>query len=599
MTQAQPPNAGTTTPSVGFPQLPGQQYAGPIPGIIDISDFSPGIFGSWVSNASSAPDGAAQIADTWGCVASPTGGLQPAPRIIQQMKQELPDGVLSNNDPNIHVLAFRNLSPIVSSEVTVRTRHPLFPDKPVITFSWHYFFSSSFWGERIKTRVYGGPYYSNPDTYPWSVQNNALAFNFNVPQAAFVYDAVNYTLTGANANDSILSYGPATLDLTRVNKSTPTSPGNIVVAMGYSSGNNLATSAVAVFPDPDALTTNGVEAVAFTSTYVSNIFCHQGRIIGIRETGIFNTLGATGVMPGEIIEYTDVNNCSVVTTTGAVFVEEDPTGYGAWVSSNASELFLIKKVGGGVVIRGDVANPTVIRLPGVASTGKAMNIPAQTPVGVVYGTNRGVWIWTGGDSAQCVSPQFDGWFWRPPEVQNRLGPYGRFSYQYPYIFAPNNYIMDTRLGSWFRVTDPTKGQLDFWDISANGNVLGVPSFYPVDSECVICSWLNLDQGASEYSWRSQPLQRTRGRIISSDEIVLMAQGHGHITLTVEGLDGESQTADFDISNDLPLAQRQHLVVMGHDLVVVVHATGLGDGPAPTINRFTLTYTETSQIPNTQ
>ena len=50
---------------------------------IDVADFTPGIHSGTRSFATGTPesatDGVAQVRDTWGCVANPTGGLEPAP----------------------------------------------------------------------------------------------------------------------------------------------------------------------------------------------------------------------------------------------------------------------------------------------------------------------------------------------------------------------------------------------------------------------------------------------------------------------------------------------------------------------------------------
>ena len=54
---------------------------------IDVADFTPGIHSGTRSFATGTPesatDGVAQVRDTWGCVANPNGGLEPAPTAEQ------------------------------------------------------------------------------------------------------------------------------------------------------------------------------------------------------------------------------------------------------------------------------------------------------------------------------------------------------------------------------------------------------------------------------------------------------------------------------------------------------------------------------------
>ena len=59
---------------------------------IDVADFTPGIHSGTRSFATGTPesatDGVAQVRDTWGCVANPNGGLEPAPAIAYRHEDD-------------------------------------------------------------------------------------------------------------------------------------------------------------------------------------------------------------------------------------------------------------------------------------------------------------------------------------------------------------------------------------------------------------------------------------------------------------------------------------------------------------------------------
>lgn len=70
---------------------------------IDVADFTPGIHSGTRSFATGTPesatDGVAQVRDTWGCVANPNGGLEPAPAIAYRHEDDLTKITVSGHTP--------------------------------------------------------------------------------------------------------------------------------------------------------------------------------------------------------------------------------------------------------------------------------------------------------------------------------------------------------------------------------------------------------------------------------------------------------------------------------------------------------------------
>ena len=264
-----------------------------------------------------------------------------------------------------------------------------------------------------------------------------------------------------------------------------------------------------------------------------------------------------------------------------------------------NDILLVGHHGGGVLIRGSIEQPTFIPLEGVHSTGGVSCIPAHTPLGVVYGTRDGVVAWNGEPSSKIISSQLDGWFWGTGAANEvslddslrRVGAIsGRFAYSWPFVYAPNSWVMDVRTGGWFRLTDQSP------DVDTNPYK---PMFYATNQQgkvyacrgCYDASNLNLidlfdpNVRATRYRWVSQPLYRTVNRDIFVNEVVLVAQGSGNVTVILLGIDGDEQDHTFPINaSTRPTRLTAPFHLRASDIVVVIEAEG--DDPdidAPTVH----------------
>lgn len=307
------------------------------------------------------------------------------------------------------------------------------------------------------------------------------------------------------------------------------------------------------------------------------------------------------------------------------FMPEAPGSYGAMASMNANELFLVKQVGGGCVVRGDVGTPQVVTLPGLPSTLGASNIPVVTTDGVVYGTREGVYVWNGEETAELISPQLEGCFWLPdgtPSIEDAIlatldyPPRGKFNVLGETLFAPNNWVRNSVTGGWFRLAptwlQPNDDHAGItyrnFEVSASGKMYAVKP-YVVQSDLVVAHIYDPDRPTPVFSWRSQPLGRAVNRRLEIRELVATVQGHGTVEVTLHG-DAQSQTVTITVDSDRPQVFRHEVALDCAEVEVGIRSTTdaaitlTSDGapmavdghPAPSVYGLTLGYRPTTSAP---
>jgi len=355
--------------------------------------------------------------------------------------------------------------------------------------------------------------------------------------------------------------------------------------------------------------------------FVSSLFSPPKIDWTLESQDTIAALAAVGVHPGNL-----TSKVTGVSTFAPM--EENVSGYGTWSSVDANSLFLVKNSGGGVMLNGDIDRPTVQRLPGVPSVGGFANRGANTESGYVYGSTSGVWIWAGGNTATNLAPQLHPTFWIPEDetVQpadsaqpgRQLGQLvGSFGYRWPYLYAPNNWMMDLRSGGWWRYW-PTPEQDDdrgvhfaFNEVDSLGNLWAFPASHldgsavdrPEDDDVsllynendyLIYRQFDLTNPTDYWSWKSQPLTRTRSRYLSFKSVTIVASGVGRVTVELIGLNGVSQEVEFDLSSPKRSMMNRNMNVKATDAEVKITArAGTPDGEAPTVHRVSFAFTETT------
>ena len=329
--------------------------------------------------------------------------------------------------------------------------------------------------------------------------------------------------------------------------------------------------------DPNVLVTN----VPIKPTLM---IAHQGRIVFVDELGIGpsvseefdpNAQGSNVVYyTRDVLWYSDwglpigevwtstyyVPNTKAMTSYKPLLVAEDtPARIEVIGVTTADELFVVKARGGGAVIRGDLDNPTIRRLPHIESTFGVSSKGVATPLGFVYGSRTGIHVFDGGDTTRKLSRQLDGFFWNPydPAVEGEdpvYGSYGRFAYWNDCVYVPNNYVYDTTTDSWWRIGGEEywrtilPNSLNDWHpyncylVTPNGELYLIPYKHTADATHPAPVYHRCVQGhlSSVYSWQSPPLVETRGRRVSVQEVRMLVTADAQSTIKVT-LTGRDET----------------------------------------------------------
>lgn len=590
---------------------------------IEISDFTAGLQSDYLSYATTAgpsnPDGYCQVTETYGCYGGKFGGLHPAPRLVATKTQALFDSTTANYptvaEKRAQIVATYLMSPVWPASGsagvkgdTASINYTGEPDQLFVAFNWYYSDSgvTTTWMRKYRLESYR-PYRTAND----QITIDTLA-NSESPSTQIAFPS------------SQRRYGFASIDGTRSHASAGNLPGSAHIV--YSMADWTQNKVNGAWPSPSNLYLNTTAQRSTTTGTQFNqaVVAHQGRVVFIENQNNTNwtanvpnvlgqPFGANGVIAaGESIGWSDQNNfiATNVTFNAALLVEENPTGFGTWQSMNANELFLVKNRGGGVVVRGDISRPTVVRLPGLPSVYDATNKGCLTDKGYVYGSRTGVYRWNGADTAEDLSPQMGGpnggWFWKTDDDEtDMLWPgalHGTFTYAPPLIIAPNNFMYNTETNSWWRIhptptQDATNGKIfAHWQTSSSGRFYGVPA-YISDSQTTVWSRFDPNLGCRKYVWRSQPLAKTRNRTLNMREINLVAQGSGTVTIDVIGLGGQLDSHTFTVSDtDRPVIQFAQIKIQAQDVELrITSDSGSNSVNAPVVHRIAIGYNTASSV----
>jgi hypothetical protein len=363
------------------------------------------------------------------------------------------------------------------------------------------------------------------------------------------------------------------------------------------------------------------------------VITHQNRVLAL-NAGFSATwpqgAGTWNVFTNEQINYTDPPNSTTFGYQNTFFGVEEPFGYGAMGSISAGELFLVKQFGGGLVVSGDIVNPTATYFPGVQPTFGIYGRCDSGSDGLFYGSYQsGMWLWNGGNTSQKISEQLDDNFFypaaAPPAINNGPTNYGFYVRTVAEkMYVSNNWVYDMMTNSWWTYY-PRPGQ----DPNNTGYNLYYYGIYnasttyaaPLQISNADTTWLlqfNQTAPAQYWSWKSNPimLQKNPGRTVDAREVVarfsvatasaspiatisVFANGHkvGQVTTNPGQITATPTDIRLPIGRGVTAGSNPYAA---QDLTVQVYATdqGYGNQAAPIMHYIDIAYRERTHEPTT-
>ncbi len=546
---------------------------------VDLTDFRAGIYQK--SNQAlgilsvPAPLGAAQQKNTYRCIALPGGGLGPLPLRVEDFTLAAPEATAPAS--GYWIVGFFIYGPM-STGIGGQSRYE---DMAFVAVA----------------------YRPNGSTNQYFRLYRVQLFNSSAPYTVDTLRSWNTTYTGNNFYETTW-FAPD-----RMNSSDPTLPGNPVIATSWSTPGGSNWKFISTFPDPSNAAVTGL--LDLSTARWGQVFGHQGRIC-LNEPISFSMGAVGGSFTDEQLSFTDPPNSVTLGSQQEVFSQEYPAGVGASGSISAGELFLIKRRGGGVIVSGDVANPSITRLPGVTSTGTATtNRASSTPVGLVYAVKEGgIHLWRGGDTSEKISANLDDDSFESgsqgPPRSDTLGltnqPVVSTASWGEWILATNNWLYDTTAGGWWKLEDTTENCMYFSQSFSGQFMFGALGKFTQTSTTAYFAW-DRSKAATNYSWQSHPIPSSIDRLIEVREMVLVAQAPagGTVTVTLTAFDGSTQSESFTVSAVTGVSQPQRLrpaqggtFIKGYNVVVRIVSDGV-DTQAPVVYSLHLGTREAQQV----
>ncbi|MFP5224857.1 MAG: hypothetical protein ACLGH3_04780, partial [Actinomycetota bacterium] len=445
---------------------------------IEFTDFSPGIFSNnnlagGVEVTSTNP-AMAQETGTYRCMALPTGGLGPLPRLSASYRlTTIPEG---GNGYTYQVAGFGTWGRILNSPVADASS--------------------------VQVEAHIAVYYDYPDglgtyTAKWNWLRERL-----FDTAVGTETILNKSLATTGNSNARYTY----FLKTRMNPVTPTSVGTpVMVCIGSRVANNDIIVSRA-WPDPSAASTNGTIIVGDAGEADPYVVAaaHQGRIV-LAAFQTFSHGVDASLVTNENFYWTDTNDNTLVSVDPAQFVPELDQSISDMAPMSANMLFVVKWYGGGYVLQGDLSDVTVVQLPNIpCPDGSDYVRGVNTSKGFLYSAgNAGMYLWNGGDGAELVSGQLEGNF----AVGDNFisGPNGQCDRWIDKVLVPRNWMFDTERGSWWRIEDPSVVDIRFWSTTSyTSYALGAETSF-TDAAPKFMHLFRYDDLAYSYSWQSHPL----------------------------------------------------------------------------------------------
>lgn len=553
---------------------------------LEFADFTPGIFSNrnlaTGINVTATNPAMAQPALTWGCRSLPTGGLGPLPRRLESFPLDTPPGPAATDYTVNGLGTWGFVFPSPGSGLTIDPDHRI---EVHLLLSYNVpagddFDRHAVW---LRERIFETP----PVTETIYTQDDLAA-------------------------GTPTSYQYAYFLKTRMNPSSILDPGVPVMVCIWS--NPQRTLFInQVTPDPDTPTATSTIPIDSGTQTLRRAAAHQGRIV-VAAYDAYGHGTDVDLSTDENVLYTTVNANDFSTSVPAVYVPEIDATITEWSSMSANQLVVVKRLGGGYVVQGDLDDPTVVRLPNLKSPDGTPTVRGtNSPVGWVYSAgDAGLYLWNGGDSATPISAQLNGDEFTEGLQQDdvdRFGHLGQCDRWVDMLLAPNGWCYDFNAESWWRIEHPEQpdalpNPIVFWSSTTyQGQAIGAVKEF-TDDEDVFYLYEYRSLGRS-YSWCSHPLWVSRNRYVEVRAANLALQGHGTVTITLypnsDLTSGTPSTKTITVDSDSIQNFRVDLNCTGYHIIMRLEAEADEedeDAIAPLIHDVWLGWQNDSNLPVT-
>ena len=333
----------------------------------------------------------------------------------------------------------------------------------------------------------------------------------------------------------------------------------------------------------------------------------NGRIWGIGSASATNNienLYVSGIYYTGAISYVATNTYSWTATSSGASGEanpaivdfDDPNTFTAWGTMTNGEVLMIKNGEGAVLIIGDIYSPTIEKLPAVRGTNNLFGQAQMTPLGLVYRSHgNGVWAWNGGSTSQKISAQLsdsvwydsnpDGYVYGSATALQGAGmnvgldgpnnmPAFTVTYAQNMIFFDSGFFYNLDTNSWWRLPIYAD-DVNAWaqdsvfcpfmyavnhDLTDGTNPFPCPIsavYFDVaggDQTAMYHTNYAFDLGGGSYEftppsgcygsyWESNPIQLATEGFVEIQEISVVIQGNGTLSVQISGDPGTIALAE--------------------------------------------------------
>ena len=530
---------------------------------IEMTDFSPGIWSNnnlaGGLNVTSDNPCKAQPLNTYRCRALPTGGLGPLPRL--KASYGLTTIPAATAGTVFKVVGFNTWGRIIDV-----------PNTSSLGFEAHVML-----------------YRQQPNGVNFDASLTWLRERlFNVTPSTETIHNTTLVATGTSA-------GRYTYFLkTRMNPALPDTLGSPVMVCVSS---RIASNDIRVaraWPDPAAPTTNATVVIGSAADAYVIAAAHQGRIVLGKWYNYAHGLTAD-LITNENLLWTDTNDNSLVSAIPAQFVPELDQSISDMCPMSANQLVVIKFYGGGYVLQGDLSDTTVVQLPNLpCPDGSDYVRGVNTAKGFVYsGGPSGMYLWNGGDGAECISTQLDGNFAVGSGFVS--GANGQCDRWMDLVLVPQNWVWDAGAATpaWWRIEDDTVVNIRYWStVAQNSQAIGATSSFTTASP-LFMHYFKYNELAHSWSWQSHPLWLAPPTNRMEVRQLLMAvQGFGTFTITFTDEFGGTATSTVTVASNTIVNVRANVSLDAQNLMVRIQASGsVADVPAeaPKLHRMYVGY----------